>query len=67
MNIPFKFGSNWPSGIREHLKQTAPFFAPLGLLVLLYTSNQQTFLEDDPIKIPTKFVSNWPSRFREED
>jgi hypothetical protein len=42
MNIPTKFGSNWPSGSKEEeKKQTTPYLTPLGLLILLCSSDQQ--------------------------
>jgi len=65
INIPTKFGSNWPYGFRkEDQKQTTPFLTPLSLLFLLSTSDQQkrniNFLEDHPMNIPTKLGSNCP-------
>jgi hypothetical protein len=47
-----------------------PFLTPLGLLFLLFTSDQltkQICVQEGPMNIPTKFDSNWPNRFREVD
>jgi hypothetical protein len=46
-----------------------PVLTPLGLLFLLYTSDQQkniNFVWDNPMNIPTKFGSNWP-KFTDND
>jgi hypothetical protein len=45
-----------------------PFLTPLGILFLLWTSDQQKhkLCRDNPLNIPTKFGSNWSSGFRED-
>ena len=44
MNIPTKFGSNWPSGFREEdSKLTTPILKP--------SDQQKNFLEDHPYQV----------------
>ena len=70
-SIISRFGSNWPSGFREEdSKQTTPILTQLGLMFLLYNSDQPTkhnILEDLSTNIYTKFVSNSTIGFRKED
>ena len=69
MNIPNKFRSNWPCGLKEDKKTYNVHFDTFELLhssVYLW-STKTNFLEDHSMNIHNKFASNLPGGFREED
>ena len=66
MNIPTKFGSNWPGGFRKEDKKNRHLWAS-GFFVVYFRSTNKLFLEDHPMNIHSKFGFNWFGDFREED
>jgi hypothetical protein len=61
MNIPTKFGSDWPCGFqRSRLKTDNTLFDTFRALVsfVSFQSRKKLLFRDHPINIPTKFGFN---------